>query len=215
MTDREIYNFLRSAGMTKEGAAALEANFQAESSLRSNNAQDSYHIPDDQYVAEVDAGIRNFIDDIGFGYAQWTLKSRKQKLLEYAKEYGTSIADPIMQLRFSVLELKSDFPDIWQLLTTSHDLLECTKQVLYIYENPKIKNLGTRYETAQKFYMKFDGESDPVPVKEQDAETTTIVRMLQACMCQNGYWPADKIDGKKTAEFRKAIQEYAVDVAKS
>ncbi|MBR3585838.1 MAG: hypothetical protein IKO00_07460 [Oscillospiraceae bacterium] len=215
MTDREIYNFYRAAGMTAEGAAGFEANLDAESTLRPDNAEDARGIPDAQYVAEVDAGTRNFLDDIGFGYAQWTEKTRKRKLLAYAKECGTSIADPMMQLRFSVLELQADFPSIWRLLTTSHDLLECTKQVLYVYENPQVKNLGTRYAIAQKLYAKFAGEPEPAPYREQDAETTAIVRMLQTCMVQNGFWPEEQINGVKSAEFRRAFVEYANAVAKS
>ena len=56
---------------------------------------------------------------------------------------------------------------------------------------------------------------DPETEREQDAETTAIVRMLQACMSQNGFWPADQCDGVKSAEFRKTFVEYANAVAKS
>lgn len=40
-----------------------------------------------------------------------------------------------------------------------------------------------------------------------------VVRMLQCCMAQDGYWQSDRIDGQKSQEFREKIKEYAADVA--
>ena len=51
MTNKEIYNRLRAAGMTAEGACGMLGNMAAESAMRPDNAQDSYGIPDDVYVA--------------------------------------------------------------------------------------------------------------------------------------------------------------------
>ena len=75
------------------------------------------------------------------------------------------------------------------------------------------RNLDIDIVRSDRFRSLVHGKAEPE--REQDAETTAIVRMLQACMCQNGYWPADQIDGVKSAEFRKAFVAYAADVART
>lgn len=162
MSNQSIYNMLRTAGMTKEGACAMLGNMAAESGMRSGNAQDIRGIVDDDYTAATDMGANNFVgDSIGYGLCQWTLASRKQKLLNYARMQGVSIADESMQVNFCIKELRDDFPDIWQTLTTSHDLLQCTQLVLNVYENPAIKNLGTRMDYAKQAQAYFDGDVPP------------------------------------------------------
>lgn len=155
MTNKEIYERLRAAGMTAEGACGMLGNMAAESAMRPDNAQDSYGIPDEVYVAEVDAGTRDFIDDAGFGLCQWTLDSRKAKLLAFAHSLETSIADPEMQVMFVIRELRDEpeYAEVRKTLYTSHDLRACTKIVMDIYENPAVKNLGPRLDYAQ---MAFD-----------------------------------------------------------
>ncbi len=81
------------------GVAGLWGNIYAESGGRPNNLQNSYEsklgYTDETYTKAVDDGIYlNFVyDSAGYGLAQWTFYSRKQNLLEFAREQGTSIAD--------------------------------------------------------------------------------------------------------------------------
>jgi len=169
MTNKEIYDRLRSAGMTAEGACAMLGNMAAESAMRPDNAQDSYAIPDSVYAEQVDAGARDFLDGIGFGLCQWTISSRKAKLLAFARSRGVSIADPEMQVDFVIKELtqEPEFADVRNTLFTSHDLMACTQIVLNVYENPAVKNLGTRLDYAQMAYNDFgkaDGKSKPSEV---------------------------------------------------
>ena len=167
MSNQSIYNMLRTAGMTKEGACAMLGNMAAESGMRAGNAQDVYGVVDEDYTAATDMGANNFVSDaIGYGLCQWTEASRKQKLLNYARMQGVSIADESMQVNFCIKELRDDFPDIWQTLTTSHDLLQCTQIVLNVYENPQIKNLGTRLDYAKQAEAYFGSN---VPVADDTA----------------------------------------------
>lgn len=162
MTNKEIYDRLRAAGMTAEGACGMLGNMAAESGMRPDNAQDSYGIPDEVYVAQVDAGARDFIDGVGFGLCQWTLDSRKAKLLAFAHSLETSIADPEMQVMFVIRELRDEpeYAEVRKTLYTSHDLRACTKIVMDIYENPAVKNLGPRLDYAQMAFDDF-GKSRP------------------------------------------------------
>jgi hypothetical protein len=67
-------------------------NLYAESGLKPNNLQNSYEktlgFTDVTYTEAVDKGIyNNFIHDkAGYGLAQWTWWSRKEALLNYAKQ---------------------------------------------------------------------------------------------------------------------------------
>lgn len=81
------------------GVASLMGNLMAESGLRANNLQDSINryrsITDEEYTMMVDNGIyTNFINDkAGYGLAQWTFWSRKEKLYNYLKSNNLSIGD--------------------------------------------------------------------------------------------------------------------------
>ena len=224
MNDLELYNIFRANGMTRAGALGTMANIRAEGAMRGNNAQDSYGYDDAQYTAAVDTGNPEFLerfctDDVGYGYAQWTDSKRKRKLLAYAMNKGTSIGDEYMQAHFIMKEMKEDFPSVWQTVSTSDDLKECVRVVLYVYENPQVKNLDTRY----KFALEFEAEipDGAVPAPQDDPAAAVVprygddltVKLLQLAMAHDGYWEPDEITGIKTPEFRTRIVEYAEDVA--
>lgn len=189
MTNKQIYDRLRAAGMTAEGACGMLGNMAAESGMRPDNAQDSYGIPDEVYVAQVDAGTRDFIDSVGFGLCQWTLDSRKAKLLAFAHSLETSIADPEMQVMFVIRELRDEpeYAEVRKTLYTSHDLRACTKIVMDIYENPAVKNLGPRLDYAQMAFDDF-GESRPPSGSEVPADfLPLLVEYLQTAEFQEGF----------------------------
>lgn len=54
--------------------------------------------------------------------------------------------------------------------------------------------------------------AQPPPIQPEPDRADPVVRMLQCCMAQDGYWHAP-VDGIKTPEFRRAIVDYAADVA--
>ena len=224
MSDKTIYDQLRAVGMTAEGACGLMGNFQAESAMRSNNVEDRSGMDDDRYTALADSGNYDFLTDYGkhygYGLAQWTLASRKENLLNTAKKRGVSVSDEAMQVDFAVWEISNQWPKLWELLTTSHDLYECTRQVCLDYERPAINNVDARYAFALDFFNALAGGSDPDPQPAPAPQPSPIpergdpiVRVLQTCMAYDGYWPADQIDGIKTPEYREAIVKYAADVA--
>ena len=222
MSSKTIYDQLRAVGMTAEGACGLMGNFQAESAMRSNNVEDRSGMDDDRYTALADSGRYDFATDYGhhygYGLAQWTLSSRKEALLNAAKKRGVSVSDEAMQVDFAIWELSNQFPGVWQVLTTSHDLYECSRIVCLQYERPAVNNVDKRYRFAQDFFEQLAGGSDPDPAPDPQPSPSPergdpIVRVLQTCMAYDGYWPADQIDGIKTPAYREAIVKYAADVA--
>jgi len=212
MTNQEIFDFFVGVGMTPEGAAATEANMRSESSMIPNIAQRGMtKLTDAQYTAAADSGAIDFDNDrVGYGYFQHTYPSRKKKLRLYAKEFGVSVGDPMMQLNFAVTEMREDYPGVWQKLTTSHDLFACTQIVCNVYENPAVKNVGTRYEYAQEFFNEcYKHKAAPTPkVFPIDGSVATI----QYVMHENGYW--GDITGQKSNEFFQKLREFTDDMQK-
>lgn len=217
MTNANIYDFFVSQGMTREGACAMMGNYMAESSMKANIAQRGMtKLSDEQYTAAADNGLLDFSrDQVGFGYAQWTFPKRKERLLAFAKAEGTSVGDPLTQLRFTIKELKEDFRTIWSDLCTSHDLFQLTQVICNVYENPAVKNVGTRYEYAQGFFDQLASNRPTVPVKDPVSATfppNPSVKMIQYVMWENGYWDIEKINGYKSKEFFAKLREFTDDM---
>lgn len=221
MSNRTIYDALRAAGLTHEGACGLMGNMQAESSMQANIAQRGMTtLADDVYTAAADRGMIDFVhDSVGYGLCQWTYWSRKQDLLAFAAASGVSVGDEDMQVQFCVKELREDFPGVWAVLTSSHDLYECARIVCLQYERPAVNNVDARYSFAVDFSEEQADGSDPDPAPDpqpepfpQPAEVPASVILLQLAMERDGYWHAP-VDGIKSQEFREQIKKYAADVA--
>lgn len=211
MSSKDIYNGLRSAGMTKEGACGLMGNMMAESGMVSNIAQRGMTtLSDAEYTRRADSGQIDFVhDSVGYGLCQWTYFSRKQALLDFAKHPGWSVGDESMQVKFCIAELKSEYPKLWEYLCESHDLFQCTQKVCYEYERPAVNNVGTRYQFAQEFFDEF-ANGTPVPMPEHIDKSDWKVRMIQYVMQQDGYW--GEPDGYKSEEFFSALRTYTDDM---
>lgn len=214
MSNRTIYDALRAAGMTKEGACGLMGNMMAESSMKSNIAQRGMtKLTDEQYTAAADNGLIDFRNDsVGYGLCQWTYPTRKAALLQFVKSRGVSVGDEAMQVQFCIKELKQDYPALWRYLCESHDLFMCAQKVCVEYERPAVNNVGTRYEFAERFYDEFaNGEVKPMPEpKPEPKNWDWKVAIIQFVMQQDGYW--GEPDGLKSPEFFKAWDEFGEDM---
>lgn len=115
-TNRDIiFNYLTTTGgFSAAAACGILSNFYSESGYMPNNLQNSYEkslgYTDESYTDAVDNGAYSrskFINDsAGYGLAQWTFYSRKEKLYDYIKSKNKSIADMTSQLEFFLSELK-------------------------------------------------------------------------------------------------------------
>ncbi len=171
----QIWNFLVGSGCTEQGAAALMGNLQAESGFRSVRVQGDYNYSNaEQYSADytqkVDSGAISEYDFVnngpgggGYGLAQWTDPSRKQKLYTYAKSKGKSIGDLQTQLEFLVSELSTNsyFTPIWQLAISSTDMNKICDFVLDRFENPEVKDYTGRRGNATAIYNTYKGTKIP------------------------------------------------------
>lgn len=217
MSAKTIYDRLRSHGMTHAGACAMGGNIQAESGIRSNNVEDRSGMSDAQYTSMVDAGGYDFATDngkhYGYGLCQWTLKSRKVELLQYAKNRGVSIADEDMQVDFAVHELKRDFSGLYKFLCSTDDMYTATDRICREFENPAVKNTAKRYEFAQEWDKEFGGVETPTvsqPTQNSSREPSESILVLEAVLNANGY--AVPASGFVTKQFCDTLEQFAKDI---
>ena len=171
--EKETWNYLINAGLTKEGTAGLMGNLKADSSLRSILYDNSYKKKigwtNQEYVDKVNNGEyseNEFVNDkIGFGIAQWTYYTRKQSL--YKKCKG-KIGNLKCQLDYLVDELKNNYSEVNELLKSSNNVRDCTVKVLKEFENPKRQDSSVqdfRTKLSYKYYLGLAGSStiNPIP----------------------------------------------------
>lgn len=208
MSKRTIYEALRAAGLTPEGACGMMGNMMAESSMIANIAQRGMTgLTDAQYTTAADDGLLDFAhDSVGYGLCQWTWPARKAALLAFAKERGVSVGDEDMQVQFCIRELRADFPGVWRVLTGSRDLYECARIVCIQYERPAVNNIDARHAWAQDCFRELAGSGAETPCFPPDLS----VLVLQAVMRFNGC--NVELDGRKSADFFARLREFTADM---
>ena len=155
--EKRIWDFLKTEGFNDFGVAGLMGNLLAESGLRPNNMEDQYQSKlgynDESYTRAVDNGTyTNFVKDaVGYGLAQWTYWTRKQNLLNFARQNNKSIGDLDMQLHFLVKELKESYTNsVYNVLKKATSVLEASNAVLLNFERPA--NMGTSTQATRARY---------------------------------------------------------------
>lgn len=140
------------------GVAGLMGNLYAESGLNPKNLQNSgnkkYSLTDDEFTEWIDTGLitkEKFCKDgYGYGLAQWTYKTRKEKLYNYCiiKSKG-SIGDLRLQMFYLWEELQK-YTGVLKVLKAAKNVREASDVVLLKFERPA--NQG---ESVQKKRAKF------------------------------------------------------------
>ena len=162
-TELTVWKFLKGKGLNDFAVAGIMGNLYAESSLQPTNLENYYEsklaMTDKQYTAAVDNGTyTNFVyDKAGYGLAQWTFYTRKQNLLDFARECGASIGDLNMQLNFFWKELQ-DYSGLLSDLKNVNDVDIASTLFLVNFERPADQSTAVqlkRADFAQNFYDKF------------------------------------------------------------
>ena len=163
--EQKIWNFLKTEGFNDFGVAGLMGNLLAESGLQPKNMEDQYQSKlgynDESYTRAVDNGTyTNFVKDaVGYGLAQWTYWTRKQNLLNFAKQNNKSIGDLDMQLCFLVKELKEMYTNsVYNVLKKATSVLEASNAVLLNFERPASMGASvqaTRARYGQTYYDRY------------------------------------------------------------
>lgn len=160
MNEFNILKCLVEAGMTPASACGFGGNIAAESTFKANIAQRGLtNYSDEEYTRLADGGVIDFVrDSVGYGLCQWTYWSRKQALLTYAKQTTRSVGDPKVQTEFVVLELKNDYPALWDFLCTCNGVYDAAARVCTEYERPAVNNIEYRASCGNNLYMKYGAE---------------------------------------------------------
>lgn len=162
--EEQMWNFFMARVGNAYGVAALMGHWYAESGLNPKNLQNSYEkklgYTDESYTNAVDNGsYDNFVrDSAGYGFAQWTYWSRKQNLLDFAKERGCSIGDTEMQFEFGYQELCTGYKSVLAVMKSAKSVREASDVLLTQYERPADQSEAVKVKRAgygQKYYEKY------------------------------------------------------------
>ena len=194
-----IWNFLKAQGLNDFGIAGLMGNLYAESGLKPTNLQNTFEkklgMSDDEYTKAVDdKTYTNFVkDSAGYGLAQWTYYSRKQKMLDFHNKKGKSIGDLTTQLEFLVQELTTGYKtSVWEVLKTAKSVLEASNAVLLKFERPADQSEAVQTKRAsygQEYYDAYAAKNNIQGGKETMKYSTSnkpLVCMQTQSTCYKG-----------------------------
>ena len=174
--EEQIWNYLLNKINNEYGVAGLMGNIYTESGLIPTNLQNTYErklgYTDQTYTVAVDNGsYTNFVkDSAGYGLCQWTYWSRKQNLLNFAKQQKKSIGDLEMQLDFLMTELSSSYKSVLNVLKNAKTVDEASNAVLLQFERPanqSVENQKKRASYGQVYYKKYAESGVKQPAQAQ------------------------------------------------
>jgi N-acetylmuramoyl-L-alanine amidase len=161
---RKVYKELKQYNIPLTSIAGILGNMQAESSILSNNLQNSFNkklgMTDEEYTSNVNNNTyTNFIhDSAGYGLCQWTYWSRKKGLLEYITNKQLSIDSISGQVGYLVYELKNSYKSVYNSLINSNDVTYASNVFLLKYEKPadQSKSVQTkRANISSEWYVRI------------------------------------------------------------
>lgn len=216
--EQRIWDFLMARLGNAFGVAGLMGNLYAESALNPKNLQNTYEkklgMTDESYTVAVDDGsYSNFVkDSAGYGLAQWTYWSRKQNLLNFAKEKGASIGDLDMQLEFLMKELES-YSSVLRTLKAATSIQEASDIVLTKYEKPANQSDSVKMKRASYGQKYYDQYADST--KEVESMTYDPKKVIDIALAEVGYLEKkdnSNLDSKTGNAGDKNYTKYARDL---
>ena len=199
---KKIWNFLKAAGLNDQGAAGLMGNLYAESGLSPNNLQNSFEkklgYTDAAYTEAVDNGsYTNFVKDgAGYGLAQWTFYTRKEALLNFARDKEKSVGDLEGQLDFLLYELETSYQSVLTTLKTAEDVTAASNAVLLEFERPADQGEAVkrqRAQYAQDYYDLYAVRQKPEKVGERTVGYTNSPLVSYTRFSPNRTSPRDHV----------------------
>lgn len=166
-TTQYIWDYLVNITHNEFGVAGLLGNIKAESGIIPYRLQGDFttgYTRSIEYTEKVDNGTyskNEFVsDNKGYGLAQWTFSSRKEKYYNWVKSSGGSIGSKENGVSYLVHELQTDFPSVWNTILTSTDIKTVSNKVLHDFENPEKQDESVenyRYNLSVAIYNEYSG----------------------------------------------------------
>lgn len=170
--DARYWSALMAEIKNEKGVAALMGNLEGESNLIPYRLQGDYttgYVNSINYTNGVDNGSiseSTFVNDSkGYGVAQWTFYTRKQRLYKLYKSGGyDSIGNFDLSVEMLIQELTTSYITTWNALINATDIRTASDFVLHNFEQPEDQSEKVeleRYTWAQGFYNRFSGSTIP------------------------------------------------------
>lgn len=157
MNEKAIWDFLIKKTNNPYGTAAIMGNLMAESSLnpcKTTGAKAGAAT----YVDDTNAGKIDFVHDgVAFGLVQWCYFSRKQGLIDYARQKNISIGNLQMQLEYMWQELQL-YKTVLDAVKNAKDIRTASDIFMLKYEKPAGKTESAKQKRAaygQKYFDQF------------------------------------------------------------
>lgn len=214
---------LKALGLSEPAAAVVMGHAKTESNNETNRLQGDFEATrawSRSYTSMVDSGEISRDDFIfrgpnggGYGWLQWTERSRKAGYYDNARRLGVSIGSEEAALSWFWAELhQPGFAVVLDALEHGTDLRAMSDVFLRRFEMPADQSeAAAAYRAArcQEMLDRFGGTApDPAePAWDFD------VALIQLQMARDDFWPKDQITGKKSPEFRAANKEWSAAVA--
>ena len=189
--EEKIWNYFLSLGYSKKGIAGIMGNMQAESGLFSQRLQGDFsdgYTTSKEYTKKVDSKkisehdfVYNGPNGGGYGLAQWTYYTRKQKLYNKKEEKKVSIGDLGMQLEYYGIELKADYAGVYNVVKNASSVETACEKVLVDYESPEDQSASAksyRNSLCNAIYNKYKNYVTPTKkttVKYNSSAASKIV----------------------------------------
>ena len=167
--DSTVWNYLKNKIGNEKGVAGIMGNLEHESGMHPDRVQGDvpYSSFSVEYTRKVDSGevsrndfIHHGINGGGYGLAQWTYYTRKERLYNLKAERGCSIGDINLGLEYLWWELNNSYPSVLQVCKTCTDIRIASNKVLHDFESPADQSTRVeiaRYNSAVSFYNRFAG----------------------------------------------------------
>lgn len=209
---RIVWDYLLDKLGNPYGVAGLMGNLYAESALKPINlesaAEKRLGYTDDTYTDAVDSGsYKDFSSDsAGYGLAQWTYKTRKAALLEYAQSVKSSIGNATTQLEYLWIEIQG-FKKVLEILKTSTSIQEASDIVLTDFEKPANQSDAVKAKRsgyAEKYYQEYAAPTPaPGPAPDPTPTPTPIGYKIEGAKSKEaGYGHGKKFKTTARLNFR-------------
>ena len=138
-TAKTVWNFFKSKGLSDIACAAIMGNIERESHFDPSITED---------------------EGSGIGLVQWTYKTRKQGLYDFAKENEKDWTDLYVQLDYIWKELNtSEYSSTLKYLKCSTKIDDAVVLFENGYEKASVKAMDERKEYAKYWHKQFKNES--------------------------------------------------------
>lgn len=178
---REAWDQLYARLQNPYAVAAILGNLEAESGINPKNLEGRGNtrlgMTDDEYTEAVDSGAiamdQFATDGFGYGIAQWTYRTRKADLWEYARLLECSIGSLSMQVSFLLKELSERYASLKKELLDAASVEEANRLFMLKYEKPaniSEENVARRAALGQQFFDMYAEHEKGQPVEKEEPE---------------------------------------------